>query len=133
MADVMERSLDVTAATTTTHAVPLAPAPTPVPSLSPPSIITSSTSTSPAEILDQVIRTISASDSLLSDDELFAASLFFTSASEDVVRVARTFLALGSNRVVQRRFLHQQLEIAGLLPGKGKGKAVDDGDHSMVY
>ena len=66
---------------------------------------------------------------------MFAASLFFTSATEEAVRAASTFIALGNNQVVQRRFLHRQLDVAALLPGKGKGKAVnsDDGDDPMVY
>jgi hypothetical protein len=131
MADVMERSLDVTAATIT-HAAPVATASTTIPSVAPPSIVTHPASPTQTEILDQVIRTIS-NDTSLSDDELLAASLFFTSASEDAVRAAHTFIALDNNQAVQRRFLHQQLKNAALLPGKGKGKAVDDGDHSMVY
>ena len=155
MADVMESSLDVTAATIT-HTAPLATAPT-TPSVASPSIITSpvefqttqlslipsqphgalsnpsSASPSQTEILDQVIRIISAEDSLLSDDELLAASLFFTGGSEDAVRAARTFIALGGNQPVQYRFLFHQLEIAALLPGKGKGKAVEDDDQIMVY
>ncbi|KAF8221168.1 hypothetical protein L208DRAFT_1329698, partial [Tricholoma matsutake] len=135
MADVMERCLDVTAATIT-HTAPTTPSALqttqlssipsqPLGSLSNPS----SASASPTEILDQVIRIISADASFLSDDELLAASLFFTSASEDAVCVARaacTFIALGSNQAVQHRFLLHQLEIAALLPGKGKGKAVED-------
>ena len=55
----------------------------------------------PAEILDQAIRIISAEDSGLSEDELLSASLFFNSASEDAVHAARTFNTLGSNRVVK--------------------------------
>lgn len=77
------------------------------------------------------------SDDSLSEDELLAASLFFTSASDDAVRAARTFVALGNNKVVQHRFLLYQLNVAALLPGRGKGKAaeaVEDGDdHSMAY
>jgi hypothetical protein len=152
MADMMERSLDVTAATIT-HTAPLATAPT-TSSAAPPSIVTSpvelqttqlssipsqplanssSASASLTEILDQVIRIISADDSFLFDDELLSASLFVTSGSEDAVRAARTFIALGSNQAVQHHFLLHQLEIAALLPGKGKGKAVEDDDHIMVY
>ncbi|KAF8221508.1 hypothetical protein L208DRAFT_1327554 [Tricholoma matsutake] len=148
MADVMERSLNVTAATIT-HTAPTTP------SAAPPSIITSpverqttqlllipsqplgslsnpsSASASLTEILDQVIRIISADASFLLDNELLAASLFFTSASEDAVHAACTFIALGSNQAVQHHFLLHQLEIAALLPGKGKGKAVEDDDHIM--
>ena len=149
MADVMERSLDVTAATITQTA-PTAP------SVASPSLVTSpvelqttqlssipsqprgalsnpsSASPSQMEILDQVIRIISAEDSLLSDDQLLAASLFFTSGSEDAVHAACTFIALGGNQPVQYRFLLHQLEIAALLPGKGKGKAVEDDNQIMV-
>jgi len=87
---------------------------------------------STAEILDQVIRIISADNSSLSEDELFAASLFFTSGSEDAVRAAHTFLALGNNQAVQYHFLHRQLDTAALLLGRGKAKAADD-DNFMVY
>jgi hypothetical protein len=141
IADVMERTLDATATT----------APPSVASVAPPSIVVSpielqtpintlstpsnplSASASSAEILDQAIRIISADDRGLSEDELFLASLFFTSASEDAVRAARTFIALGNNRAVQHRFLLRQLDTAALLPGRGKAKAVEDDDHFMVY
>jgi hypothetical protein len=142
MVDVMERTLDVSAVTTT------APSTT---SIAPPSIVTSpieflttqllsepsrplSSSASSTEILDQAIRIVSA-DGSLTEDELFAASLFFTSASEDAICAARTFIALGdNNQAVKYRFLLRQLDTAGLLPGRGKAKAVEDGDDlSMVY
>ena len=131
MADVMERSIDITVAI---NSAPLATAPTTIPSVAPPSVNTSSSSTSlnQTEVLDQVIRTISA-NACLTDDELLVASLFFNSISEDAVHMAHTFLCLGTNQKVQLGFLHQQLEIAHLLPGKGKTKTVKDGDHSMVY
>lgn len=136
MADVMERSLDPLLMT----------APAAIPPVAPPSTATSSVecqsssqplstlsgppqpSDSPMKMLERVINIISANDSLLTDDEQLAASLFFTDASEDSVRAAHTFLGLGNNRTVQHRFLLHQLEIAALLPGKGKGKAraVDD-------
>ena len=69
------------------------------------------------------------------EDELFAASLFFTSASDDAIRAVHTFIALGNNnQSVKYRFLLRQLDTAGLLPGRGKAKAVEDGDDlSMVY
>jgi hypothetical protein len=76
---------------------------------------------------------VATSDDTLSEDELLAASMFFTSATEEAVRVARTFIALDNNQVVQRRFLLRQLDAAALLPGKGKGKAVDNDDDSMTY
>jgi len=85
------------------------------------------------EILNQAI-TVTTSDDSLSEDELLAASLFFTSTSEDAVHAAHTFVALSNNQVVQCRFLLCQLDVAALLPGRGKGKAVeDDDDHSMTY
>jgi hypothetical protein len=61
--------------------------------------------------------------------------LFFTSALEDAIHAARTFIALNNNQVVQYCFLRCQLETAALLPGKGKSKAMDmeDGDGSMIY
>lgn len=163
IADVMERSLDVTAAANaaaTANAAAAAnatPVTAPTISVAPPSTITSpiefqttqlsstpsqplgppsnssSASVSPADILDQAIRIVSAGDSGLSEDEIFSASLFFTTASDDAIRAARTFVALCNNRVVQHRFLLRQLETAALLPGKGKGKAVEDDDHFMVY
>lgn len=84
---------------------------------------------SPREILDHALR-LTIDDGFLSEDELFMASLFFTSASEDAIRAARTFVALGNNKVVQRRFLLSQLNMAALLPGQGKEK---NDDHSMMY
>jgi hypothetical protein len=142
MADVMERSLNATAATVP-DPVPLTTAPATIPSVALPATTTPSVdsqpsdtsqpSGSPMKTLERVIDIISRDDSLLSDDELLAASLFFTKASEDAIRAAHTFLALGNNRPVQHLFLIRQLEIAALLPGKGKGKATEDDDHSMVY
>ena len=147
--DVMERSLDATAIATS--ATPMT---APTTSVAPPSIIASSIefqtaqlsstpsqplgppsnpSSAPlsnAEALDQRIRLISADDSGLTEDELLSASMFFTSASEEAVRAARTFLALGNNRIVRHRFLIRQLNTAALLPGKGKAKAVED---DMMY
>ena len=78
------------------------------------------------EIIDWVIRIMSAEDSLLSDDQLLAALLLFTSRSEDAVHAAHTFMSAckNFNPSVQYRFLHHQLEIAALLLEKGKGKAV---------
>ena len=159
LADVMEKSLDANA-TAIAPAAPPGPPATMIPNTTPPidpsfnftSPIESQTtqpssmasqplgplsnppSASHEEILNQAI-TIATSDDSLSEDELLAASLFFTSASEDAVRAARTFVALSNNnQVVQRRFLLRQLDTAALLPGRGKGKAVEDGDdHSMTY
>jgi hypothetical protein len=75
-------------------------------------------------ILDQALRVITADEGFLTEDELLAASVFFT--RQDAARAAQTFIALGNNRTVQRRFLLRQLTEAGLLPGK-------EGDDSMSY
>ena len=88
-----------------------------------------SASASTTEILDQLIRIILANDSLLSEDELLAASLFFTSASEDAICAAQSFIALSNQSVVQYHFLHCQLEMAALFPGKDKAKAMDTEDN----
>ena len=129
MVDVMERTLD---ATTVATAAPSTMAPTT--SMPPPSMLTSSiessplpASASPTEILDQAVRTISGVDSQLTEDQLLSASLFFTSASDDAVRVARTLIALQNNKSVQYRFLLNQLGMSA-LSGKGKDKAVEDDD-----
>jgi hypothetical protein len=142
MANVMEQSLNATAATVP-DPVPLTTAPATIPSIAPPATTTpsidsqpsdtSQPSGSPTKALECVINIISGDDSLLSDDELLAASLFFTNMSEDAICAAHTFLALGNNRPVQHLFLIHQLEITALLPGKGKGKATEDDNHSMVY
>jgi hypothetical protein len=103
MADVMERSLDATAAaiTTSSSTAPstiLSVAPPGPPTITPPAASQLSpspsqplgpsssssflSSTSSTKILELAIDVISADDSLLSDDELLAASLFFTNISE---------------------------------------------------
>jgi hypothetical protein len=68
------------------------------------------------------------SDHSLSEDELLAISLFFTSTSDDAVRAAHTFVTLGNNQVVQHCFLLRQLDAAALLPGRGKDNAMENGD-----
>ena len=89
LADVMEKSLDVTA--TSIKAQP-APSPSPqtlsMPSqcLGPPSTL-SSTSSSDSEILDKAIGIVTADKDSLSEDDLLAASLLFSNTSNDVVRV----------------------------------------------
>ena len=142
--DVMERTLDATAVTTTNPTTaPITSAPphslntspvefqtaqlssTPSQTHGPPSNPTS-TSTSPAQLLDQAIQLVSADDSSLSEDEIFSASIFFNSATEEAVRAARTVITLSNNRTVQHRFLLRQLDMAALLPGRGKAKAVED-------
>ena len=70
------------------------------------------------------------SDGFLTEDEILAAFLFFTSSSEDVVHITRTFITLGSNQAVQCRFLINQLNAAPLLLEKAKDKDKDD---SMLY
>ena len=131
----MEKSLDTTAAiTTTSSAPPVAPSsfvavpqtielsstlPQSLPVSNPSSVLSS------GEILDQAIQIITVDEGFLTEDELLAASMFFT--REDAVHAARTFIALGNNRTVQRRFLLQQLNMAALLPGK------EGDDHSMSY
>ena len=135
----MEKSLDVTA----TSIEP--PTTQPVPSSSPqassmisqfpgPRSTLSSTS-SDSEVLDKAIGIITADKDFLSEDDLLAASLFFSNTSNELVRVARTFIALSNRPAMQHRFLLCQLEDAGLRAGKGKGKAntnIDD-DDSMSY
>jgi len=144
MVDMMARTFD--ALTVTTAAPPstafVAP---PLIDTSPIEFLTTPLSSAPSqppsapasstEILDQAVRIISANDGSLTEDELLAASLFFTDALEEAVRTARTFITLGNkNQSVKYRFLLCQLDIAGLLPGRGKAKAAEDGDDiSMLY
>ncbi len=113
MVEVMEKSLDVTSVT--------GPPPPVSQTAQLPSIPSSS-----EEILQQAVM-LTSTDGFLMEDELYAASLFFNSSSEDAVRAARTFVALGTNRAVQLRFLLNQLNKVALLPGKGKEKENDDG------
>jgi hypothetical protein len=149
LADMMEKSLDATAAatshTTTTASAPTSPSFTTPSSISVvPSINATQSSSMPSEydqcsnppnpsssseILDQAIRITTVDDSSLTENEMLAASLFFTSASDDAICAARTVIALGNNRMVRDRFLLVQLTTAALLPGKGKNK---DDDQSMI-
>ena len=126
MVNIMERTLDATAA-------PSTPTPSTAPSpIINPSIKSSqplSASMSSAEILDQAIRIISGINNLLTEDQLLLASLFFTSALDDAIHAARTFIALGNNHTVQYCFLLRQLSTS---LAKGKGRAVDDDDDFMV-
>ena len=91
MVDVMQRSLDVTALTVSAPTPSIVTSPTESQTALFSSISSQSlgplsnplsASASTTEILDQSIRIILANDSLLSEDELLAASLFFTSALE---------------------------------------------------
>jgi hypothetical protein len=143
LADMMEKTLDATATaiaptappmTVIANTPPAASAPSSVaqPSSQPPDPSSNPPLTSSEEILNQAIR-VTTSDKDLSEDHLLAASLFFTSASEDAIRTARTYITLGNNEIVQRRFLLLQLDAAALLPGKGKGRAAEEDHHSMMY
>ena len=134
LADVMEKTLDTTATTIAPTTAPATGAVTP-PSDSQTLPFSNQPSASPQAILNQAIKVATSIDTL-SEDDLLLASLFFTSATEEAIRAARTFIALDNNPVVQRRFLLHQLNLAApsLLPGlgKGKGKATEDND-SMIY
>jgi hypothetical protein len=136
LADVMEKSLDVSATSVdspTTLPTPSSHASSSTPSQpSPPS--SSSTSSSDSEIIDNAVGIVTADRAFLSEDDLFAAILFFSNTSNEVVRVARNYIALSNLTAVQRRYLLHQLTDAGLRSGKGKGKATanDDDDFPML-
>jgi hypothetical protein len=132
LVDVMEKSLDVTATSVeipTTH--PSSSHTSSIPTQLPaPSSTLSSTSSSDSEVLDKALAIVTADrdrDSL-SEDDLLAASLLFSNTSIEVVRIARTFIALSKTPSVQHRFLVLQLKKAGLHVGKGKGRAIVDDD-----
>ena len=126
MVDVMERMLDATAAASPAPTISTAPPPIVNPSID---SHPSSASLSPVEILDQVIRIISGIDAHLTEDQLLLASLLFTSASEDAICAACTFVALSNNPTVQYHFLLSQLSTSS---AKGKGRAVDDDDFMVT-
>ena len=136
MVDVMEKMLSSTAITTAPAALPTTNATDISSTVTSPSQsaqpLPNPLLASPQEILNQAMK-ITTSDGTLTKDQLLAASLFFTSATESAVHTAHTFIALNNNQVVQRCFLLHLLEAAALLPGKGKGKVVEDGDNSMSY
>ena len=131
LADVMEKSLDVTSTSIevpTTHTAPL---PSSSSSSAMPSQLPgppSSTPSSDSEVLDKALGIVTAFNDTPSEDLLFAASIFFSNTSNEVVRIARNFIALSDTPAVQRRFIIHQLKHAGLYAdkGKGKGKAMDD-------
>ena len=133
-ADVMEKSLGVTATS-----IKAQPAPSPfsqmlsMPSqcLGPTSTL-SSTSSSDSEILDKAIRIVTADKDFLSEDDLLAASLFFSNTSSDVVCVTRTFIAFSDKPAVQHQFLMCQLEDAGLCTRKEKGKTTMNDDDDFL-
>ena len=133
LADVMEKSLDVTATslepTTATHTAPLSTSH----ALSIPSQFPGPSSSSDSEVLNEAFGIITADKLFLSEDDLLAASLFFSNTSNEVVRIARNFIALSKTPAVQFKFLLHQLKEAGLCTGKGKGKAIaNDDDFPMT-
>jgi len=123
MADIMEKSLDANPATDPATTSSVAPVLQTVQSSS---ISLGSDLSSSDKVIQQAIS-FTTTDGFLTEDELFAASVFFTSSSEHVVRAARTFITLGNNRTVQRRFLLNQLRTAALLPEKDM-----DNNDSMI-
>ena len=137
LADVMEKSLDVTATSIeapTTHVASsnASSIPLQLPGLpSTPSL--SSTLSSNSEVLNKALGIVMADKDFLSEDDLLAALLLFSSTSNEVVRITRTFVALSNTPAVQYRFLLHQLKEAGLRTGKGKGRAiVGDDDFPML-
>lgn len=140
----MEKSLDATATTTSVEPqIAQPPLSSQPPSLMPsqtagPSSAPSSTPASAfeshSEIIDQALNilTAEANRGVLSEDELLAASLLFTRTSEDIVRIARTFITLSSNEAVRHRFILRQLQDAGFLQGKGKGKDTGHEDDILM-
>jgi hypothetical protein len=136
LADVMEKSLDTTAAITTTSSTTSSVAPpsivmtpqTTQPLSTPPQLPMSNPVLSSREILDHAMKIITVDDGFVTEDELFAASMFFS--TEDAILPAQTFITLGNNRAVQRRFLIQQLTKAGLLLNPSPEK---ESNHSMLY
>ena len=99
LADVMEKSLDVTTISIEPLTTP------PVPSLSPqalsilsqlpgPQSTLSSTLSSVSEVLDKAIRIVTADKDFLLEVDLLAASLFFSNTSNELVHVAQTFIAV---------------------------------------
>jgi hypothetical protein len=135
LADVMEKSLDVSATSIDSPTT----LPTPLPSSHASSSTPSqpgppSTSSSDSEILDKAVGIVTADKDFLSEDDLLAAILFFSNTSNEVVRIARNFIALSNSPAVQHRYLLHQLTDAGLRSGKGKGKATanDDDDFPML-
>ena len=119
LADIIERSLDVTAAAAAAAVAAPLPSVTPSDSQTPhsssyqPQLPVSSSSSS-AEDLDTAIK-LATGNITLTEDELFAASVYFTNQTNDTIRTARTFIQLEDNKAVQRRFLLNQLNQAGLL------------------
>lgn len=114
MVDVMEKSLDANPMTDSATTSSIAPV---FQTVQPSSISLGSDLSSSDHVLQQAIS-LTTTDGFLTEDELFAASIFFTSSSENVVRAAQTFITLSNNRTVQHRFLLNQLYMAALLPEK---------------
>ena len=93
----------------------------------------SSTSSSDSKVLNKALGIVTADKDFLSEDDLLATSLLFSSTSNEVVRITRTFVALSNTLAVQYHFLLHQLKEAGLHTGKGKGRAiVGDDDFPML-
>jgi hypothetical protein len=139
LADVMEKSLNVTSTFIDTPT----PHPAPLPSshallissqLPGPLSTQSSPSSSDSEVLNKALGIVMANKDFLSEDNLLATSLLFSNTSNEVVRIAQTFIALSNTPTVQHRFLVHQLKEAGLHPRKGKEKATanDDDDFPML-
>ena len=114
MADIMEKSLDANPATDPATTSSIAPV---LQTIQSPSISLGSDLSSSDKVLQQAIN-FTTTDGFLTEDELFAALVFFTSSSENVVHTAQTFITLGNNQMVQHCFLLNQLRTAALLPEK---------------
>ena len=107
LADVMEKSLDVTA---TSINVTNQPAPSPSPQallmpsqlLGPPSTLLS-TLLSNSEILNKALRivTAAANKDFLSEDDLLAALLFFSNTLNELVHNAQTFITFSDKPAMQ--------------------------------
>jgi hypothetical protein len=139
LADVMEKSLDVTSTSIDTLTPHPAPSPSSHASLIPsqlpgPPSTQSLPSSSNLEVLDKAFGIVMADKDFLSEDDLLTASLLFSNTSNEVVRIAQTFIALSNTPTVQHCFLVHQLKEAGLRTRKGKEKATanDDDDFLML-
>lgn len=129
LADVIEKTLDVAATSEPDSILPSGSQA----ELPGPSTLPSTSSSSDSEVLDKALEVVTADKDFFSEDDLLGASLLFSNNSSDIVRIARTFIALSNTPSVQHRFLVHQLKEAGLHTGKGKGKAiVSDHDFPMM-
>ena len=100
MVDVMEKMLSSTAITTAPAALPTTNATDISSTVTSPSQSTQPLPNPPLaslqEVLNQAMK-IMTSDDTLTQDQLLAVSLFFTSAMESAVHTAHTFIALNNN------------------------------------